>query len=106
MSGKQHEEGQSKGTDSRIPARGPSQGLQISSECLPLHLNPLLSLWEVDKYPHFNLFQLETLISNADISLPPQEATLCSYARCSCLVPATQDSPNHVSVPTPGLHFS
>lgn len=81
MSGKQQEEGQSKGRDSRVPAGGPGQGLQISSEFLFLYPNPLLSLREVDKYPHFTLFQLETLISNADISPPPQEATLCSCAR-------------------------
>lgn len=38
-------------------------------------------LRDVGKYPHFTLFQLETLISNAAISLPLQEATLGSCAR-------------------------
>lgn len=70
MFGRQKEEGQSKGRDSRVPARGPGQRWQISSEFLPLYPNPLLSLREVDKYPNFILFQLETRISNTDIYLP------------------------------------
>ena len=46
----------SKGRDSRVPARGPDQGLQTSSEFLPLHPNPLLSLREIDKDLNFTLF--------------------------------------------------
>lgn len=64
-------EKQSRGRDSRVPARSPSQGLQVPFAPFPVH--PALSCHS-QKYAntHLSVLQFETLITNAALSLQVQ----------------------------------
>lgn len=53
---------QSRGRDSRVPARSPGQGLQVP--CTSLYTQPSPVTQEACKYPP-SVLQFETLITNA-----------------------------------------
>lgn len=96
---------QSRGRDSRVPARSPDQGLQVPFALFPVH--PALSCHS-QKYAntHLSVLQFETLITNAALSLQVQRqpsALPQGEAASTCYSKAIQE---HFNVPTLGLNSS